>query len=68
MNTTKLSTIKFIKRGKNKGKILLNQVLYTGFTIGKIPNKFGFIYDEDEDREGYTKWFNRGGLTYIPVD
>ena len=68
MDTTKLSKIKFIKGGKHKGKILLNQVLYTGFTVGKIPNKFGFIYEADTEREGYSTWFNRGGLTYIPVD
>lgn len=62
------STIKFIKKGKHKGKIKLNNTLYTGFLIGKIPKKFGFIYDADEDQEGYSQWFNRGGLTYIAVD
>ncbi len=61
------NTIKFIKRGKNKGKIMKNGVLYTGFPVGKLPNKFAFIYDENKETDGYTYWFNLGGLTYLNV-
>lgn len=72
MNTSntvqsELTKIKFIKGGKHKGKIKLGQVLYTPFLIGKIPNKFGFIYDEDNDREGIYQWFNLGGLTFLHI-
>ena len=42
-------------------------VLYTGFTVGNLPKNFAFIYDEDEETEGYMGWFNLGGLTYINV-
>ena len=62
-----MNTVKFINSGKNKGKILLDKVLYTGFTVGKLPNKFAYIYDEAEERDGYRAWFNRGGLTYIAI-
>lgn len=62
-----LNSIKFIKSGKNKGKILLNKVLYTGFTVGKLPNKFAYIFSEEKDNEGHSMWFNRGGLTFIPI-
>ena len=62
-----MKSIELVQRGKNKGKILLNSVLYTGYTVGNLPNKFAYIYDEEKDNEGYTHWFNRGGLTYIHV-
>ncbi len=63
-----MSVFKEFKTGSKKGQILLGNKLYTPFLIGKIPSKFGFIYDEDKDQEGYTKWFNRKGLTYIQID
>ncbi len=62
-----IKTIKFIKTGKKAGKILMNQVLYTPYAVGNLPSKFAFIYDEDEEQDGYTHWFNLGGLTYINV-
>ena len=62
-----MKTFKFISRGKDKGKIKLGSVLYTPFLIGKLPNKFAYIFDEEKDNEGHTKWFNRGGLTYIHI-
>lgn len=66
MSTT--NSIKFIKSGKHKGKILLNGVRYIGYLIGSLPKKFAFIYDADEEKDGITQWFNRGGLTYIIED
>lgn len=54
------------KSGKLKGQIRLGQVLYTGFTIGQLPNKFAYIFDEYTERDGITKWFNYRGLTFIP--
>ncbi len=50
---------------KNSSTIKLNGVVFKGYTVGNLPKKFAFIYDEDEDREGITQWFNYKGLTYI---
>ena len=33
--------------------------------FGELPNSFGFIYNEDEDKEGKSEWFNYKGLTYV---
>ena len=68
MQTSELSKIKFIKKGKHKGKIKIGSQLFTGFLIGKLPKKFAFIYDEENETDGYYHWFNRGGLTYINVE
>jgi len=38
---------------------------YKGYTIGDLPSKFGFKYDELEDTDGISSWFNFKGLTYI---
>ena len=38
---------------------------YKGYTIGNLPDKFAFIYDEDSDKEGISSWFNYKGLTYV---
>lgn len=50
---------------KNSSTIKLNGVVFKGYTVGNLPRKFAFIYNEDEDREGITQWFNYKGLTYI---
>jgi hypothetical protein len=64
-------SFKEIKRGKYKGKIILDENdtlrVFSPFLIGKIPSKFGFKYDATEDEYGYYEWFNRKGLTYINV-
>jgi len=39
---------------------------YKGYPVGELPARFAFIYDEDEDQEGITEWFNYKGLTYVP--
>jgi hypothetical protein len=52
----------FKRRGTT---IWLNSVEYTGFYVGNLPKRFAFIYDAENDQEGLSSWFNRGGLTYI---
>lgn len=59
MNKEKKS-IKFLKNNFIK----LNGVLYTPYTVGNLPQNFGFITNE-EDQDGYSEWFNFKGLTYI---
>ncbi len=60
-----MQTMELFKTGKLKGQIRLGRVLYTGFTCGSLPTKFAFIYDENTEKDGITRWFNHGGLTYI---
>ncbi len=61
-----MKNIKFYTKGKLKGQCLIDQVLYTGFEVGYLPSRFAFIFNEDKDQDGITKWFNFQGLTYIP--
>ena len=56
-----MQTIKFLPNNQIK----LSHKTYKGYTIGNIPKKFAFIYDEDKDQEGITEWFNFKGLTYV---
>jgi hypothetical protein len=56
-----MNTIKFT----SKTSLKLNGVDYKGYTVGNLPKKFAFIYDESDDKEGVTNWFNYKGLTYI---
>jgi hypothetical protein len=56
-----MNTIKFT----SKTSLKLNGVDYKGYTVGNLPKKFAFIYDESDDKEGITNWFNYKGLTYI---
>tara|TARA_R110000803_G_scaffold87913_2_gene154841 strand:- start:394 stop:606 length:213 start_codon:yes stop_codon:yes gene_type:complete len=62
--TTKLKTINF----KNKSNITLDGVHYQGYTIGKLPKKFAFIWDDIDEVDGISTWFNYRGLTYIVKD
>lgn len=51
---------------KSKTRLILNGIkLYRGYSISEIPSKFAFIYDEYEDKDGITEWFNYKGLTWI---
>ena len=56
-----MNRIKFLK----KKEIELNGVRYKPYTICNIPTNFGFIYNEETDKEGINEWFNYKGLTYI---
>jgi hypothetical protein len=56
-----MNTIKFT----SKTSLKLNGVDYKGYTVGNLPKKFAFIYDESDDKEGITNWFNYKGLNYI---
>jgi hypothetical protein len=56
-----MKKIKFLKNNL----IRLNGVLYTPYTVGDLPQRFGFIYNEDKEQDGITSWFNYKGLTYI---
>ena len=46
--------------------IRLEGTTYKGYHVGELPNSFGFIYNEDTDKEGKSEWFNYKGLTYVP--
>ena len=58
-----MQQIKFLQNNK----IRLNNKVYKGYTIGNLPKKFAFIYNEDEDQEGINNWFNYKGLTYVEI-
>ena len=58
--TTKVQTFK-----RRETTIYLNKVKYTGFPVGYLPKRFAFIYDQENDQEGLSSWFNYKGLTYI---
>ncbi len=55
-----------LKRLKN-GNILLNGIEHKPYTIGELPGKFGFWYDEAKEIEGIGSWYkdNKAGLIYI---
>ena len=50
---------------KSKTKLVYQDIVYRGYSISEIPSAFGFIYDENEDKDGITEWFNYKGLTWI---
>ena len=49
----------------NSTTIMLDNKKYKGYTIGELPKRFAFIYNEDNDQEGITEFFNYQGLTYV---
>ena len=55
------NTIKFLKNNFIK----VNGVLYTPYTVGELPQSFGFIHDADKETDGISEFFNFKGLTYI---
>ena len=57
-----MQSIKFLKNNQIR---LGSKTTYKGYHVGDIPNSFGFLYNEDTDREGKSEWFNYKGLTYI---
>jgi len=59
-----MQTIKFFKNKDGEPCALTNK-FYKGYTVGELPSRFGFIYDEDKDQYGLTEWFNYKGITYV---
>ena len=65
--------MKTIKFTKDKKIIILNGIEYKGYTVGDLPNSFGFKsmfngYDEDGNeiyKFGKDNWFKYKGLTFI---
>lgn len=49
----------------DKTTIKLDGITYKGYTLGELPTSFGFTYDEEQDKDGITSWFNYKGLTYV---
>ena len=43
--------------------IRLGKTTYKGYSIGNIPNSFGFIFQNE--KQGKSQWFNYKGLTYV---
>ena len=61
-----MQKIKFFKKDGHNF-IRLGTQDYKGYTVGNLPSKFAFIYNEDQDKEGVSEWFNYKGLTYVPI-
>jgi hypothetical protein len=57
-----MQSIKFLPNNH----IRLGKTTYKGYTIGELPKSFGFIYNEDTEKEGKSEWFKYKGLTYVP--
>ena len=58
-----MKSIKFLK----SKEISLDGAKYRPYLIGSLPQRFAFIYDEEDDKDGITRWFNYKGFTYVPV-
>ncbi len=58
-----MQKIKFFN--KDGQPCALSNKFYKGYTIGNIPKRFGFIYDENKEEGGFNQWFNYKGITYI---
>jgi hypothetical protein len=64
-----MNTIKFT----SKTTCLLNGIEYKGYTVGNLPNSFGFkekYLGQDEEgndqyKYGKSHWFKYKGLTFI---
>jgi hypothetical protein len=55
-------TIKYLR----SNEIKLGGRKYKGYNVGELTSRFAFIYDDNEEQDGITEWFNHKGLTYIP--
>ena len=68
-----MQTIKFYKKDGHSF-IRLGTQDYKGYTVGNLPNSFGFKEKYlgqneegvDQYKEGKSEWFKYKGLTYIP--
>lgn len=57
-----MNKVKFLK----SKLISLNGKIFKPYLAGDLPQRFAFIYDDNEEQDGITEWFNYRGLTYIP--
>ena len=58
-----MNKIKFLR----SKEIKLDGVKYRPYLIVSLPQRFAFIYDDYEDQDGISTWFNYKGFTYVPV-
>ena len=54
-----------IKINRLTKEIKLGDVKYRPYKVGELPDSFGFIHSETNDKDGVSKWFNYKGLTYL---
>tara|TARA_R100000541_G_scaffold34156_1_gene42637 strand:- start:275 stop:454 length:180 start_codon:yes stop_codon:yes gene_type:complete len=54
-----------IKINRLNKEIKLGNVIYRPYKVGELPDSFGYIFNEIEDKNGVSKWFNYKGLTYL---
>jgi len=57
--------IEVIKKLKT-GELKLGNNKYKPYTIGSLPPTFAYLYDEIDEKQGISEWFNYKGLTYVP--
>jgi len=62
MNRLKQTSKKTITIDKGEG---FKKLKFKGYEIGSLPSLFAFKWDENDEKEGITEWFNYKGLTYI---
>ena len=62
MNRLKQTSKKTITLEKGKNK---RRSKFKGYEIGSLTSSFAFKWDENDEKEGITEWFNYKGLTYI---
>ena len=56
-----MNTIKHLKNDY----VQLDNQIFKPYKVCDIPANFGFIYNEEADKEGISEWFNYKGYTYI---
>jgi hypothetical protein len=62
---SKILTMNKVKFLKSK-LISLNGRVFKPYLIGDLPQRFAFIWNEYDEQDGITEWFNYKGLTYVP--
>ena len=57
-----MNKVKFLK----SKLISLNGRVFKPYLIGNLPQRFAFIWNDYDEQDGITEWFNYKGLTYVP--
>jgi hypothetical protein len=64
-----MNTIKKLKHQDkdNYLQYLINGEPYRAYEVGNLPNKFGFHYNKETEKEGIGNWFtsSKMGLTFV---